>query len=68
MKTTERGASSPNIIKEIEYKMRWAGHVARVEGRRDACTVFVGGGMQGRDHLGDLGADGRMILKFFCRE
>jgi hypothetical protein len=30
--------------------------------------VFVGEKMQGRDHLEDLGVDGRKILKFFCKK
>ena len=33
--------SSPNI-RVIKYRMRWAGHVARMEDRRDAYRVLVG--------------------------
>jgi hypothetical protein len=39
--------------------MRWAGHV---EDRRDTHRLFVGS-LRKRDHLKDLGVDGRIILK-----
>jgi hypothetical protein len=43
-------------------KMRWAGHVARVEVRRVADRVSWGN-PRGRGHLEDIGVDGRIILK-----
>ena len=42
--------SSPNIVRVIKSRMRWAGHVARrVSG--EAYTGFWWGNLRGRDHL-----------------
>ena len=43
--------------------MRWAGHVARM-GMGKACTRFRWGNLRERDHWGDPGVDGRIILTF----
>jgi hypothetical protein len=43
-------------------RMRWAGHVAPMGDGRDVYTVLVGR-PEGKDHLEDLGIDGRIILK-----
>jgi hypothetical protein len=34
--------SSANIIRMIKSRMRWAGHVARMGAKRNACRILVG--------------------------
>jgi hypothetical protein len=42
--------------------MRWAGHVARIgEGRGAYRVLGKGGNLTEKDHLEDLGADGRTL-------
>jgi hypothetical protein len=54
--------SSPTIVQVIKSRrMRWAGHVARM-GRREACIGFWWGNLRERDHWGDPGVGGRIIL------
>jgi hypothetical protein len=48
-------------------RMRWAGHVAR-SGRGEACKGFWWGSLRKRDHWGDPGVDGRMILRWIFRK
>ena len=49
--------------------MRWAGHVVRMgEGRADAYAGFWWGNLKERDHLGDPGIDGRIILRWIFRQ
>jgi len=43
--------------------MRWAGHVARMGERRGVYRVLVRK-LRERDHLGDPGVDGRIILRW----
>ena len=59
---------SPNIVGVIKSrKMRWVGHVARM-GRGEACTGVWWGNLRKRDHLGDPGIDGRIILRWIFRK
>jgi hypothetical protein len=43
-------------------RMGWAGHVAHIGERRGVCRVLMGKPEE-RNHLGDPGADARMILR-----
>jgi len=50
--------SSPNIVRVIKCRTRWAGHVARMG--REVCTGFWWGNLRERDHSENPGVDGRM--------
>ena len=51
-----------NIVRVIKSRrMRWAGHVARM-GRGEEYTGIWWGNLREKDHLGDTGIDGRIIL------
>ena len=53
---------SSNIVRVIKARrMRWAGHVA-VWARRGGCIGSWWGNPRERDHRGDLGVDGWIIL------
>jgi hypothetical protein len=54
---------SSNIVLVIKSRrLRLTGHVARM-GRVEAYTGFWWGNLRERDHCGDPGVDGRMILR-----
>ena len=56
-------SSSENIIRMIKsIRMGWVGYVAR--GRQERCIRVFVGNLSERDHLDDIGVDGRIILKF----
>ena len=46
--------------------MRWVGHVARM-GEERGCIGSWWGNRRGRDHWGDLGVDGWIILGWISR-
>ena len=60
--------STPNIVWLIKTRrMRWAGHVARKGDRRVAYRVWWGDPRE-RDHLKNVGLNGRTILKWIFKK
>jgi hypothetical protein len=60
--------SSPNSFRVIKSRrMRWAGHVAGM-GRGEECKGFWWGNLMERDHWGNPGVDGRIILRWIFRK
>ena len=58
---------SHNIVRMIKSRrMRWAGHVARM-GEERGCIGSWWGNQKKRDHWGDLGVDGWVILGWISR-
>ena len=56
--------SSSNVVRFIKSRrLRWAGHVACMGKGRGVYRVLVGK-PEGRNHLGDLGVDGRILLRW----
>ena len=48
-------------------KIRWAGHVARMGERSNACRVLVGK-PGGKSNLEDIDGDGKIILKVIFKK
>jgi hypothetical protein len=59
--------SSPHIVRVIKSRIRWAGHVARM-GRREVYTVYWWEKLNERNHLGDPGVDGMIILGWIFKK
>ena len=56
-----------NIVRVIKSRrMRWAGHVARM-GEERGSIGFWWGNREERDHWGDLGVDGWILLGWISR-
>jgi hypothetical protein len=59
---------SPNIVRVIKSRrMRWAGHVAGMGEGRGVYKVLWGN-LRERDHWGDPGVDGIIILRWIFRK
>jgi hypothetical protein len=59
--------SSPSIVWVIKSRIRWTGHVARM-GEGEVYTGFWWETLRERDHLGDTGVNGRLILRGIFRK
>ena len=59
---------SRNILRVIKSRrMRWVGHVACLGEGRDVYRILVGK-LEGKNHLGDPGVDGMIILRWIFRK
>ena len=53
---------SPNIVRVIKSRIRWAVHVAPMREKRGVRRVLVGK-LEGKKPRGNTGVDGKMILR-----
>jgi hypothetical protein len=60
--------SSPNIVRVIKIEKNEIGGACSANGGRDACIGFWCGNLRERDHWGDPGVDGRIILEWIFRK
>jgi hypothetical protein len=51
----------------VKYRIIWAAYVARMRQREKVHTGFWWGELRERDHLKDVGVDGRIILKWVLK-
>jgi hypothetical protein len=59
---------SPNMVRVIKSRiMRWAGHVDRM-GQGRGVYRDLWGNVKERDHWGDPGIDGRIILRWIFKK
>ena len=59
---------SPDIVRVLKSRRtRWAGHVVRM-GERRGEIEFRWGNLRERDHIGDPGLDGKIILRWIFRK
>ena len=60
--------SSSNIVRVLKSRsMKWAGHIACIWERIGIYKVLVGN-LRERDHWGDPGVDGKIILRWIFRK
>jgi hypothetical protein len=60
--------SSPNIIRVIKSRrIRWVSHVAHTRETGNAYKILVGK-PEAKNHMEDLGIDGKIILKWIFRK
>ena len=62
-----KGTTLLIYLPNAPIRMRWAGHVARMEEGRGVHKVLVGK-PEGKNHWGDQDADGRIILRWIFRK
>jgi hypothetical protein len=67
MKLPHNLYTSPNTIRVMKSRMRWVGHVARMEEMRNSYNILIGKSER-KNHLEDLGIDGGIILEWILEK